>query len=69
MASLKENKLNAITQNKEQVKSVLKELIVERYGYESGVYSNKIKTDKTIQEALSLLNNDKQYTAVLSPKK
>lgn len=69
MSSLKENKIKAISKDKETIKIALKELIVERYAYETGVYSNKIKTDKTIQEALILLNNSKQYEAVLSVKK
>jgi len=69
MSSLKENKIKAISKDKEAIKIALKELIVERYAYETGVYSNKIKTDKTIQEALTLLNNSKQYEAVLSVKK
>jgi carboxyl-terminal processing protease len=69
MSSLKENKIKAISKDKEAIKITLKELIVERYAYETGVYSNKIKTDKTIQEALTLLNNSKQYEAVLSVKK
>lgn len=69
MTALNLEKVNTISTDKEKIKERLKELILERYYYKKGVYQNKIKTDKTILEAVQLLNNNKKYNRLLTTKK
>ena len=69
MNALKGEKINAISINKEHIKELLKEMILDRYYYEKGVYQNKLKTDKTITEAVRLLKNQKKYNQLLTAKK
>lgn len=69
LKALKTEKIKSITADKEAIKVVLKELIIDRYNYQTGVYQNKIHTDKTILEALKLLKNQQEYQRILATKK
>jgi carboxyl-terminal processing protease len=64
--ALKSSKINAIGLHKEFIKNQLKEIILDRYYYEEGVYQNKLKFDTTIQEAVKLLKNKSKYNQILS---
>jgi len=68
MNSLKERKISRIIKNKKKLKERLKELILERYYYENGVYQNKITSDETILKAVAILKNNKKYQELLAPK-
>lgn len=64
--ALKSSKINAVSLHKEFIKSQLKEIILDRYYYEVGVYQNKLKFDKTIQDAVKILKNKSKYNQILS---
>ncbi len=69
MQTLETEKIKAIVEDKDHIKDVLTQLILDQYYYQEGVYQNKITADKTIQEAVNLLKNNTKYTQVLSVKK
>jgi len=69
MNALSVEKIKAISIDKEKINTALKELILDRYYYQNGVYQNKIKTDKTILKAVQILNNNKRYNKLLTAKK
>ena len=64
--ALKSSKINAVSLHKEYLKTQLKEIILDQYYYEEGVYQNKLKFDKTIQEAVKILKNKSKYNQILS---
>ena len=66
MDALKSSKINAVSLHKEYLKTQLKEIILDQYYYEEGVYQNKLKFDKTIQEAVKILKNKSKYNQILS---
>ena len=67
--TLKEEKIKALSTNKEFIKNEIKHLILDQYFYQEGVYQNKIVSDKTILEAVKLLKNKKKYSQILSEVK
>jgi carboxyl-terminal processing protease len=66
---LKTEKINILFENKEFIKNEIKNLILDQYYYQEGVYQNKLTSDKTVQEAVKLLKNKKKYSQILSIKK
>jgi len=69
ISTLKSEKINALESNKEFIKNELKDIILDQYYYQEGVYQNKLASDKTVLEAVKLLNNTKKYHQILSGKK
>jgi len=69
ISTLKLEKINALESNKEFIKNELKDIILDQYYYQEGVYQNKLASDKTVLEAVKLLNNSKKYHQILSGKK
>ena len=69
ISTLKLEKINALESNKEFIKNELKDIILDQYYYQEGVYQNKLAADKTVLEAVKLLNNSKKYHQILSGKK
>ncbi|WP_223444256.1 S41 family peptidase [Polaribacter litorisediminis] len=63
-----ENKIAEISKNKDIINELLSEEILKKYYYEEGVYKNHLKKDKTIFEALKLLQNLDAYNQMLSGK-
>lgn len=63
-----ENKIAEISKNEDVIRMVIQNEILERYFYKEGVYQHNIKNDKTIIEALKLLNNKDKYKEILSGK-
>ncbi|TMM29893.1 S41 family peptidase [Polaribacter aestuariivivens] len=61
-------KIEEISKNKDILSEIIKEEILQRYFYREGVYQHKLKNDKTIYEALELLNNQDKYNQILSGK-
>ena len=62
------NKIDKIEENSDFLKEEITEEIVQRYSYKEGVYQYKLKNDKVIAAAVSLLKNNQKYQQILSPK-
>ncbi|AMC11337.1 peptidase S41 [Lutibacter profundi] len=58
-------KLKELDKNKEEILNKLTEEIVKRYYYKEGVYMQKVIFDKTILQAITILNNTKRYNSIL----
>ena len=69
MNTLKAEKINSLTQNKEFIKNALKDIILDHYYYQEGVYQSKASSDKTILEAVKLLKNTTKYNQILAGTK
>ena len=67
--SLKADKIASLSTNREFIKNEIKQLILDQYYYQEGVYKNKLTSDKTVLEAVELLKNKKKYSQILSAKK
>ncbi|KGL62094.1 S41 family peptidase [Polaribacter sp. Hel1_85] len=63
-----DEKINEISKNKDILKIVLKEEILNRYYYKEGVYNHNLKNDLVIKEAVKLLHNQDKYKQLLSAK-
>jgi carboxyl-terminal processing protease len=63
-----DDKINEISKNKDVLKRVLKEEILNRYYYKEGVYNHNLKNDVVIKEAVKLLHNQGKYKEILSSK-
>ena len=68
LKTLNQEKIKALSVNKEFLKNELKQLILDQFYYEEGVYKNKMTDDKTLKEAVKLLKDKKKYTQILSGK-
>jgi len=63
-----EDKIDEISKNEDIINELLREEILKKYYYKEGVYKNQLKTDKTIFEAVKLLQNLYTYNQILSGK-
>jgi carboxyl-terminal processing protease len=63
---LEHQKIHSISKNKKIVLNRLRDEILEQYFYKKGVYQYRLKNDETIQKAVNLLNNTKEYQRILS---
>ena len=63
-----DDKINEISKNKDILKRILKEEILNRYYYQEGVYNHNLKNDLVIKEAVKLLHNQDKYKQILSSK-
>ena len=68
LSTLKAEKINALESNKEFIKNEIKDIILDQYYYEEGVYQNKMASDNTVLEAVKLLKNTTKYNQILSGK-
>ena len=64
--TLKTEKIASLSTNKEFIKNEIKQIILDQYYYQEGVYKNKVTSDKTVLEAVKLLKNKKKYSQILS---
>ena len=69
LKTLKTEKITSLFVNKEFIKNEIKQLILDQYYYQEGVYQNKLTSDNTVLEAVKLLKNKKKYLQILSAKK
>ncbi|NVK51769.1 MAG: S41 family peptidase [Flavobacteriaceae bacterium] len=69
LTTLKEQKIKALSANKELIKSQLEDIILNQQFYEEGVYQHKVLHDKTILQAVMVLNNPTKYNQLLSGSK
>jgi carboxyl-terminal processing protease len=69
ISTLKTEKIKALSSNKEFLKNEIKDIILDQYYYQEGVYQNNVVLDNTISEAVRLLKNPTKYNQILSGKK
>jgi carboxyl-terminal processing protease len=62
---LEEQKIEELDKNKENIKEVLSDEIINRYYFKKGEYQNHIVFSPFIKEAISVLENDEQYRSIL----
>ena len=62
---LAKDKIIELSKNKDIILPLIKAEILERFFYKEGVYQYNLKNDKTIYEALVLLNNIDKYNKIL----
>lgn len=67
-SKLLEEKINSVLKNEDILSRLLQDQIVLHSFYREGMYQNKIKNDKVIYKAVSLLENEPKYYQILSGK-
>jgi len=65
LKKLNQHKINEISKDKEYISGLIEKELLTRFYYQEGSYQNKLKNDKVIQEAVSVLKSKKQYTKIL----
>ncbi len=63
---LVQNKVLEIAKNQEYLTEIIKENILTRYYYKEGAYQNKLKKDKVILKAITVLKQKSQYLKILT---
>ena len=67
--TLRTEKINTLSNNKEFIKNEIKDIILDQFYYQEGIYQSKTASDKTVQEAVKLLKNKTKYNQILAVKK
>ncbi len=62
---LNKQKIEELSKNKESIKELLSDEIINRYYFKKGEYQNHIAFSPYIKEAISVLENDEQYRSIL----
>ena len=62
---LQKQKIEELNKNKESIKELLSDEIINRYYFKKGEYQNHIAFSPFIKEAISVLENDEQYRSIL----
>jgi len=62
---LQKEKIEELSKNKESIKEMLSDEIINRYYFKKGEYQNHIVYSPFIKEAISVLENDEQYRSIL----
>jgi carboxyl-terminal processing protease len=62
---LKQKKVDKITENKDVLIAAIEKGILKYSHYRKGMYKHQLQHDKTIKQALSLLQNTKEYNRIL----
>jgi len=65
---LQKQKIEELNKNKERIKEIISDEIINRYYFKKGEYQNHIAFSPFIKEAISVLENDEQYTSILNGK-
>lgn len=63
-----EEKVNEISKNEDIINELLQDEILKKYYYKEEVYKHHLKNDKTIFEAVKLMQNQDKYNQILSGK-
>ena len=63
-----EEKITEISKNKDIINDLLVDEILKKYAYKEEVYTYHLKNDKTIYEAVTLMQNQDKYSKILSGK-
>ncbi|MDC9721340.1 MAG: S41 family peptidase [Urechidicola sp.] len=64
--NIQNEKIAALSSNKEEIIAALTLKIVNQYYYRNGEYQHKMNFDKTIKEAVVLLQNQEKYNDILN---
>ncbi len=62
---MEQEKISELDKNRENIKEILSDEIINRYYFEKGEYQNHIEFSPYIKEAISVLENEDQYTSIL----
>ena len=62
---MEQQKIEELNKNKENIKEVLSDEIINRYYFKKGEYQNHIAFSPFIKEAISVLENDEHYRSIL----
>lgn len=62
---LKRQKIEELNKNKQRIKEVINDEIINRYYFKKGEYQNHIAFSPYLKEAISLLENEEQYRSIL----
>ena len=62
---LEQEKISELDKNRDNIKEILSDEIINRYYFEKGEYQNHIEFSPYIKEAISVLENEDQYTSIL----
>ena len=62
---LEDQKIESLNKNKEEIKEHISDEIINRYYFKKGEYQNHIAFNKSIKEAIKVLNNIEQYNQIL----
>ncbi len=63
---LEQEKFAELNKNRQSIKEVLSDEIINRYYFEKGEYQNHIEFSPFIKEAISVLENEDQYRSILA---
>ncbi len=63
---LEQEKFAELDKNRQSIKEVLSDEIINRYYFEKGEYQNHIEFSPFIKEAISVLENEDQYRSILA---
>ena len=66
LLELENQKIESLDQNKEEIKENISDEILNRYFFKKGEYQNHIIFNKSILEAVKILNNESRYNDLLS---
>ena len=62
---IQKQKIEELNKNKESIKEIISDEIINRYYFKKGEYQNHIAFSPFIKEAISVLENDEQYRSIL----
>lgn len=65
---LQGQKIDQLEKNKESIKEIISDEIINRYYFKKGEYQNHIAFSPFIKEAISVLENEEQYRSILNGK-
>ncbi len=62
---IQKQKIEELNKNKESIKEIISDEIINRYYFKKGEYQNHIAFSPFIKEAISVLENDERYRSIL----
>ena len=65
LLALQKSENNLLDKNQKEIKALIFDELIKRYQYQEGLYQYYIKNNSEIMKAVSVLNNNSQYKAIL----
>lgn len=65
LLALQKSENNLLDKNQKEIKALILDELIKRYQYQEGLYQYYIKNNSEIMKAVSVLNNNSQYKAIL----
>ena len=65
---VEKEKASQVKQHEKEIQQAIEREILSRYYFETGLVRHQLKNDPELAEAISLLKNQQEYTALLQPK-